>query len=421
MKLGILINELNEAFSIAWSQIRSHKVRSSLTALGVIIGIIAVTLMGTAIKGINTGFEDSLDLLGSDVIYIERWPWKDVGDNWTLYRGRPHLQLEFANVINDYIRSNPESYLQIAAPAAGRNRPIHKDDRTTRGIYILGTSADYSVINPAKIEVGRYFTYAEELSGQNVVVLGYDVAESLFGSVSDLVINDTVDIQGRKFTVAGVLEKQGSFLGLQSMDQQAVIPLASLRKFFRWDGNNSLRIKIKDEDFMNEAADEITGLMRRLRSLDPLEGNDFEVNRSEALAEQFGPVKKGITIAGFFITGLALFVGAIGIMNITFVSVKERTKEIGTRRAIGAPRRAILIQFLVESVLICFLGGLVGIAVAFGIKEIISTWVPLFPFVLSFNLVIFGCTLSIFTGIASGLAPAWQAAQLDPSEALRHE
>ncbi|MEX0330811.1 MAG: ABC transporter permease [Puniceicoccaceae bacterium] len=421
MNLARLGSEWSEAFRIALEQLRMHKARSMLTALGVIIGIVAVTLMGTAIKGIDTGFTNSLDMLGQDILYIEKWPWGDVGDNWVMYRNRRNIELEDAEKINDWIARNPDSNLRIAVPSNVAVSGITREDRSASGIYINGTSADFAIINTADLQHGRFFTHTEELSRQNVIILGYDVANSLFPEGIEQAIDNTVRMRGLKFKVVGVLERQGSFLGLQSFDKQAIVPLPALQKFSRSDWRNNLRVQIAPGADSDLAYDEMTGLYRRIRGLLPEERNDFEINRSEALEKELGPVKSGLAIAGFFITGLALFVGAIGIMNITFVSVKERTREIGTRRAIGARRNAILLQFLIEAVSICLLGGIIGLALAYGLKTAISNALPNFPFTFSTDLVILACFLSILTGVLSGLAPAWQAAKLDPANALRHE
>ena len=172
---------------------------------------------------------------------------------------------------------------------------------------------------------------------------------------------------------------------------------------------------------MAAARDELRGLMRRLRQLTPEQRDDFELNEQGTIRSQLDPIKNGIALAGFFITGLALFVGAIGIMNITYVSVKERTKEIGTRKALGARRRTILLQFLIEAVAICFVGGLAGLAVAAGLTQIVAVVAPSFPLVFSLGLVSVGLIISVLTGIFSGFAPAWQASKLDPVVALRYE
>jgi putative ABC transport system permease protein len=208
---------------------------------------------------------------------------------------------------------------------------------------------------------------------------------------------------------------------MMSFDQRAVIPLAALKRFYRAKWGDQIRVAAKEGVDMDAAEDELTGIFRRLRALDPEEENDFEMNRSAIIEEQLGPVKSGIALAGFFVTGLALFVGAIGIMNITFVSVKERTREIGTRRAIGARRQAILLQFLMEAVSICLIGGLIGLGIAYTLQSAISTAFPDFPFTFSSDLVMLATFLSVATGVVSGLAPAWQAARLDPAIALRHE
>lgn len=417
----LLAAEWEEAARIAAEQLHQHKVRSLLTALGVIIGIVAVTLMGTAIKGIDRGFTDSMDMIGQDMLYIQRFPWADPGDNWRMYRNRPYMMKEEAELLNRMIESNPESLLRLGVHSAFALRPIEYEEETVRGVQITGTNIDFAIVSSPDLLAGRFFTYAEEVSARNVIVLGYDIANALFPDNPAGAMNERVRIQGFPFTVIGVLERQGSFLGMQSFDRQAVVSLPAMRKFYGGNWRNSIRVQAMEGADMATASEELQGLYRRVRGLLPGEPDNFEINRSEALEAQFGPIKTGIALAGFFITGLALFVGAIGIMNITFVSVKERTREIGTRRAIGAPKRAILTQFLFEAVAVCLLGGSVGLLLAFGFKTAISSAFPSFPFAFSTDLVIMAFVLSVLTGIFSGLAPAYKAASLDPANALRHE
>jgi putative ABC transport system permease protein len=418
-----LINEIIESFRIAVEQVNQHRMRSLLTALGVIIGIIAVTLMGTAIKGIDIGFQDSLDMLGTDTFYVEKWPWRDPGDDWMKFRNRPNLQARYAAQLNEIIQATPDSSLVIAVPTLGSRQRIERGTREISGVNLIGTNSDFTITDTATIAYGRFFTDSESVAGRNVAVIGHDVAEALFPDSHERAVGQSVKIRDVKYMIVGVYAKQGSFLGLQSFDRNVVMPLASLRKFFvnRWWNSATIKVQKWPEATVEEARDEITGAMRRIRALHPDEENDFEVNQSDAIEEQLGPIKSGLALAGFFITGLALFVGAIGIMNITFVSVKERTKEIGTRRAIGARRRSILMQFLTESSMICFLGGITGLALSYALKLLIAQLAPDFPLVMSAELIVVAVAISIGTGIVSGFAPALQAASLDPAEALRHE
>jgi putative ABC transport system permease protein len=253
-----------------------------------------------------------------------------------------------------------------------------------------------------------------------VTVLGSDVAEALFPGRSPL--GETVTVKGRPLQVIGVLAKQGSFLGLFSFDNQILIPLNEYRKFFDIrNGAIQLRVKVRDKLRLDEAQEELTGAMRRLRGQVPGERDNFSVNQQQAFKQQLDPIKQGIAFAGLFITGLALFVGAIGIMNITFVSVKERTKEIGTRKALGARRRSILLQFLIEAVSICLVGGLAGLLVTYGACLAVKAVLPNLPLEFSSGLVVTALAVSVFTGVVSGFAPAWGASRLDPVVALRYE
>ncbi len=413
-----LIYELSESVRIAFAQIRANKLRSALTALGVIIGIVAVTLMGTAISGIDTGFQNSLNMLGDDILYVQKWPWHDVEDWWN-YVGRPPITPELATPLNAIIAQTPNSLLEIAVPVAGRGTTAKFNENKVSNVITFGTSADYSRILNVEIQEGRLFNETEDASGRRVCVLGYDIAEALFQGRSAL--GQQVLLNDQPFLVIGVLAKQGSFLGLMSFDNQAVVPLEAFRKSFGTRRGAELRVKMKDKNKLEEAREELIGAMRRVRAQLPGERDNFSINEQGAIKAQLDPIKSAIAMAGLFITGLSLFVGAIGIMNITFVSVKERTKEIGTRMALGARRRTILLQFLVEAVSICLIGGVVGLLLTYGMVLGVGAAFPSFPADFSIGLVFLSVAVSVVVGIVSGFAPAWGASRLDPVVALRYE
>jgi len=416
--LGRFYYEFIESVRIAWAQIRANKMRSVLTALGVIIGIVAVTLMGTAIRGIDTGFNNSLAMLGDDILYVQKWPWGGVEDWWN-YVNRPPILTTDADKLNRIISDTPNSLLDVSVPVSARGASVKAGDSRVDGVWVFGATADYSRISSVDYQEGRLFNELEAGAGRSVCVLGFDVAEALFPGHSAL--GGTVQVEGHPLTVIGVFAKQGDFLGILSFDNNLVMPLTAFRKMYSVLGRTELRVKIKDKKRLQEARDELVGSMRRVRGQLPDEGDNFSINGSEAFKAQLDPVKTAIAFAGLFITGLSLFVGAIGIMNITFVSVKERTKEIGTRKAIGARRRTILMQFLIEAVSICLIGGVVGMVVAYGIFLAIHAKMPGFPVQFSPDLVVISVLVSVFTGIVSGFAPAWGASRLDPVVALRYE
>jgi putative ABC transport system permease protein len=413
-----LLYELSESWKIAAAQMRANKTRSTLTALGVIIGIVAVTLMGTAIAGIQVGFDKSMAVFGDDVLYVGQWPWKRV-DDWWNYRDRKKIKTEYAEPLNRMIAATPNSNLVVAVPTSSLVQSVKYAGNEVSGVYVRGTVSDYIITSTFDFKEGRFFNELESRGGANVCVVGYDVADALFPSASPL--DKTVLINGQPFRVLGVISRQGTFLGLFSLDSIVVMPLPAFQKYFSAKSESDILVKVKDKTRLAEAKDELTGLMRRVRGLPPEKKDDFSINEQQALKSTLDPIKNSIAIAGLFITGLSLFVGAIGIMNITFVSVKERTKEIGTRKALGARRRTILLQFLIESTALCLVGGFIGLTFAYLMCLGLGKGFPSFPMHFSVSLVVVSMIVSVLTGLISGFAPAWSASRLDPVTALRYE
>ena len=397
-----------ESVRIAVDSILSNKIRSFLTGLSIIIGILTVTLMGTLISGLDRGFEKSMDFLGKDVLSISRWEWFG-GQDWWEVRNRPRIRLEYVDKIK-----NRSKYAEAVAPVMQRGASLSRGDLGARS-QIFGTTTEYLKTTNYGVETGRFFTNGEDRSGARVALLGYDVAENLFPNEDPIGKNFKID--GIRFRVLGVMEKQGKFLGLFSFDTQVIIPSGATQRLFSRRGFLRISVKIPD-DKIEESKDEIYGIMRQIRGLKPTERDDFAVNQTVAFENIYNSIKFAIGGVGIFITILSLVVGGIGIMNIMFVSVKERTKEIGVRKAIGATKNMILTQFLMEATMICVIGGLIGLSFAYILSLVINQF---FPSTMPIWLAITSISLSIFVGITAGLIPSYKAAGLDPIDALRYE
>ncbi|MBU2493948.1 MAG: ABC transporter permease [Bacteroidetes bacterium] len=406
--------ELKEGLVISFKAIKANKIRSVLTTLGIIIGVWAVVTMSTAIKGIDQAFQTGVSSLGSDNIYIDKWEWFNNDIPWWELRNRKNLDLE------DFEKYKELAKLPVAvAPSVGTQQTVKHEEKLVEFINITGTTNEYIETTNLSFSSGRFFNELESNGNRNVIVLGYTVADKLFPLGNAL--GNEVKIKGNKLKVVGVLEEQGSWvMGNWNPDNLVYVPIGFIFKNLQRQHFRSVTINVRAPNalMVDAVKEEATGIMRRVRGLQHDEVNDFSINQQEGLLTNINQTIGVIQIAGIFITGLSLFVGAIGIMNIMFVSVKERTKEIGIRKAIGAKRRTILGQFISESAIICLLGGMIGL----GLAVITSIAVNQFlPTSVQSDAVILAIVISILTGVLSGFAPAYTAAKMDPVEALRYE
>jgi putative ABC transport system permease protein len=281
-------------------------------------------------------------------------------------------------------------------------------------VHIIGTTDEYLVTSGVALAQGRFMTQSEAAGGRPVCILGSEVAANLFQRESPL--GKRVRIGESTFEVVGVLEKQGTFLGMFSLDNQAIITLPQFVENFWRHPDYQIQVKAKELEQLDEAREELRAAMRRVRRLAPSQEDDFAINQQDQFVKMFHRLGGTIAAVGIFITGLSLFVGGIGIMNIMFVSVAERTREIGIRKAIGAKRRTILLQFLVEAASICLLGGLIGLCIAWPTTLAVQRF---FPATMSVTIVAIAISVSLITGVLSGFFPAWRAARMNPVDALR--
>ena len=407
--------EIVEGVRIAGQAIWANKMRSMLTTLGIIIGIASVTLMATVINGLNQEFEKTLSQLGTDVLYVDQFPWgRNTDREWWRLRNRPAIQPALAQTIRERAR-----FADAVAPTTDTDRTVTYKDRDIEA-EITGSTPQYGRIRDIDLSEGRFLTRSDEQAARNVCVIGADIASRLFPVATPL--GKTIKLNGPPCRVVGIQTKQGEglFGGPGSPDERIIIPFSTYDKLFgvsrRWGVNIMVKV---GETSMQRAEDELTGILRAARSVPPGERNNFAINDQQQVRASFSGVKIAIYGVGLFLTGLALVVGGIGVMNIMFVSVRERTKEIGIRKAVGAKQRTILLQFLIEAIIVCLLGGLLGLGLsalgAMGVSALgFSASLPLQTVLVAFSIC-------VGVGILFGIAPAWQAATADPIEALRYE
>lgn len=414
--------QIYESLVFAWKALRSNLLRTILSLLGVTIGIFVIIVVLTMVDSLEKNIRDSLSFIGTNTIYVEKWPW--TADNngeyrwWDFWR-RPNSSYAEYKFLQETLKS--KSSISIFADRG--NMTIKRDNNSVGQVRLVGGSEGYEGIFTVDIDKGRFLTPDEVAGGRSTAVIGYEVAQALFPNDEDPV-GKNIKVKNMKFMVVGVVKKEGqSFLGTPSNDYVTIVPYNSFRKLYqtgsgRWNEmESSIGIKGFDTDVgLVELENEIRGLLRVRRGIRPVEKDNFAMNRPEALGNIISGIFDVFNMAGWFIGGFSVLVGGFGIANIMFVSVKERTSIIGLQKSLGAKNYFILFQFLFEAVFLSTIGGLFGLSLVY-----LVTLIPMGSLVVTLTVknIVVGMTVSTVIGLIAGIVPAALAARLDPVIAIR--
>lgn len=411
----LLLRLIRESMIMAWHALVVNKLRTILSLLGVTIGIFAIITVFTAVDSMERDVKGSVEKLGNNVIYVQKWPWAFGGDYpWWKYWQRPQPKMEELDQLTD--RSQLAENIAFMAFLSGQT--LKAEGNSVENCDVNLVSHAYGKIAGFDLYDGRYFTEAESNGGYPVALVGYDVATNLFPNSG--AIDKKITIKGRKATIIGVFAKEGESLIGNSHDNTVIIPVNYGRKFIDVRSDRAgpmFMVKALPTATNQELIDELRGNMRSIRRLRPSEEDNFALNETKLLSSQVGQMFDAIGVAGAIIGGFSILVGGFGIANIMYVSVRERTPLIGIQKSLGAKNYFILIQFLTEAIILCLIGGLLGIFFVYLATLLAANFD--FNMSLSVGNVITGITISVLIGLISGLFPAAKASRLDPVEAIR--
>lgn len=412
---------LEENIHMALSAVVANKLRSFLTLVGIIAGVASIIAVMTAIQILKTKMENDMSQLGSNTFQVQKWPvMGGGGQNWRKIMKRRPLTIEQANLI----REKSKGAEMVGAELWEQPITItHEDLKTNNNVGLAGVTPEFQYTNNQMVAYGRFISEEDIKVGRKVIVLGMKVVNKIFPFKDPL--DQTVKIGGQKYTVIGVFEELGETM-FGSGDNNACIPITAflvqygLKDNRGFDRSVNITVKVKDGYAMDNVMEEVRGILRIARNVKPLEEDDFDMYSNDSVIKAFNDMTSIIRIVAVVMGAIALIVAGIGIMNIMLVSVTERTKEIGIRKSVGAKRKDIMAQFLTEAVLLCQLGGLIGIAVGIGIGNIVSVLLNV-SVKIPWDWALVGLIFCSLIGIIFGLWPAAKAARMDPIESLRYE
>ncbi len=416
-----LIRIFFESAAQAWQQLLANKLRSFLSLLGVTIGIFCIIGVKSAVNSLENNIRSSMQKLGNDVIYIEKFSWaEDPNNNYWKWMRRPKFSYKEYEALEERLQlADMIGFWQFLG-----SKTVKWRSSSVENTFFLGLTEDCRDLFHLEFEgEGRYFSSIEYSSGADVCIMGFQVAEGLFGQGVDPVDRE-ISVGGRKLRVVGVLKKSGNdLLKPFNFDQAVLVGFNLARRGFnvRRAGQfdrTSICVKAKDGVDLEDMKDEIIGVLRAERRLSPREENNFALNTLSILSKLFDGVFGVLNVAGMLIGGFALLVGMFSVANIMFVSVKERTNQIGIKMALGAKRWFILLEILIEAIMLCLTGGLFGLLLIQTFIAILGQFID-FDIQLSLGNIMYGIITSVVVGVISGLVPAAQASKMDPVEAIR--
>jgi putative ABC transport system permease protein len=411
----LILRLFKESYLFALQSLLSNKLQTTLSLLGITIGIFSVISVFTLIDSLEYKIRNSINSMGNNIIYVQKWPWMFGEDYpWWKYYQRPEPSIKDAEVLRRNLKGANQVGFMMST-----NKTIYYDNQQVDNVATVGASIEYDQLFEFDFEAGRYFTPLESASGKPVIIIGAEIASVLFEGQE--AIGEKVKIFGRKLTVIGVFKRQGEDMFGNSHDKRILIPINYVRNVVNLRSgriNPSLMV-IGQKGVPNGALkDNIRGVLRASHRLRPTQDDDFSINEMAMLSSNFDGIFKTIGIAGWFIGGLSLLVGGFGIANIMFVSVRERTSQIGIQKALGAKNFFILLQFLFESVFLSLFGGLLGLFIVFGAVQLAQSIFE-FELIMSFSNIMLGIMVSLLIGLAAGVIPAIMASKMSPVEAMR--